>query len=109
MSSVTVYDGEGEGSLVSPDDYQLDRSSVPARLYFRQAEQPRQRLNGIEIEFTAGFGSTGVDVPDGLKRAMMILVSHWFEFRGAYGARDQPVSIPGEYLRLVASHRMARL
>src|SRR5690606_15208787 len=32
VSSVTVFDREGEGALVSAGDYQLDRSSVPARL-----------------------------------------------------------------------------
>ena len=107
--SVTVYDDQGAASVLAPGSYALDAVSAPARLYFTDRPSPGLVLNGIEVDFTAGFGEAGTDVPDLLKRAMLILVAHWYEFRGAFGADSQPVSLPGEYRRLIAAYRTPRL
>ena len=48
-------------------------------------------------------------MPDLLKRAILMLVAHWFEFRGVAGAADQPVGHPPGYDRIVAAYRRARL
>lgn len=109
LLSITIFDGDGAASVLAPEHYQLDTISTPARLYLERKPEPGLALNGIEIDFTAGFGEAGTDVPDLLKRAMLILVAHWYEFRGAFGADSQPVSIPGEYRRLIASWRAPRL
>lgn len=105
--AVTVFDDQGDGVVIEPENYRLDQSHALARLWLTGALGAA--LNGIEIDFLAGFGPSSAEVPEGLKRAMMILVAHWFEFRGAYGARDQPVSVPDEYLRLIANYRAPRL
>ncbi|WP_274424867.1 head-tail connector protein [Chelativorans sp. YIM 93263] len=109
LLSVTVYDRDGAASVLAPENYQLDAVSVPARLYLDNRPEPGLVLNGIEIDFTAGFGEAGTDAPDLLKRAMLILVAHWYEFRGAFDADSQPVSIPDEYRRLIAGWRAPRL
>ena len=62
--SVTVFGSEGEASLIDPADYQLDALSRPARLHFETRPEPLRVLNGIEIDFSAGFGEAGTDVPD---------------------------------------------
>lgn len=107
--SVTIYGSEGEASLLDPAGYQLDPLSRPARLHFKNRPSPGIAMNGIEIDFRAGHGEAGTDVPDLLKRAMMLLVAHWYEFRAEYGAADQPVSLPQGYERLVAGFRARRL
>jgi uncharacterized phiE125 gp8 family phage protein len=107
--SVTVFGSEGEASLVDPADYQVDTLSRPARIHFEQRPEPMRAMNGIEIDFSAGFGEAGTDVPDLLKRAVMMLVTHWYEFRASYGAADQPVSYPAGYDRLIAGYRERRL
>lgn len=107
--SVTVFDADGAASVLAPQDYQLDAMSSPARLYLRSRPEPGLLLNGIEIDFSVGHGEAGTDVPDLLKRAVLILVAHWYEFRGAYGPDSQPVSIPEEYRRLIAGWRGPRL
>ena len=107
--SVTTYGSEGEASELDPASYQLDPLSRPARLHFETRPSPGIAMNGIEIDFRAGFGEAGTDVPDLLKRAMMLLVAHWYEFRAEYGAADQPVSLPEGYQRLVAGFRARRL
>ena len=39
----------------------------------------------------------------------MTLVAHWYEFRAAYRAKDQPVSFPQGYERLIAPYKARRL
>ncbi|MEI5677586.1 MULTISPECIES: head-tail connector protein [unclassified Mesorhizobium] len=107
--SVTVFGSEGEASLVDPADYQVDTLSRPARIHFERRPEPMRAMNGIEIDFSAGFGEAGTDVPDLLKRAVTMLVAHWYEFRASYGAADQPVSYPAGYDRLIAGYRERRL
>jgi uncharacterized phiE125 gp8 family phage protein len=107
--SVTVYGADGEASLVQPDVLTLDAASRPARLQFAEIPSPRVAMNGIEIDFRAGYGEAGTDVPDLLKRAILALVAHWFEFRAAFGASQQPVAFPAGYERLIAPFRAGRL
>ncbi|MGN6467973.1 MAG: head-tail connector protein [Rhizobiaceae bacterium] len=107
--SVTVYGAEGEASLVDPSTYEADLSARPARLYFATRPEPARIMNGIEIDFSAGFGADGDSVPERLKRAMLLLVAHWYEFRAGFDAADQPVSFPPEFERLISSFRRGRL
>lgn len=107
--SVTAYGTEGEASLIDPADYQIDTLSRPARLHFDKRPAPLRIFNGIEIDFAAGFGEAGTDVPDLLKRAILLLVGHWYEFRAHFEPADQPVSYPAAYDRIVASYRSRRL
>lgn len=107
--SVTVFGEDGEGSVVDPAGYVVDAVSRPARVHFRTPLAPTASLNGIEIDFVAGHGEAATDVPDLLKRALLILVAHWYEFRGVHGAREQPVSYPAGYERLIAPFKRRRV
>jgi uncharacterized phiE125 gp8 family phage protein len=107
--SVTAYGSEGEASLVDPADYQADLASRPARLLFLARPAVARAMNGLEIDFRCGFGEAGPDVPDTLRRAILVLVAHWYEFRAGYGPADQPVSYPALYERLIAGYRDRRL
>ncbi|TKT81226.1 head-tail connector protein [Aquamicrobium sp. LC103] len=109
ISAITLYGPDGEAALLDPAGYQLDALSRPARLVFLAPVEAKRAMNGIEIDFTAGFGESGADVPDLLKRAMLLLVAHWYEFRASFGARQQPVSFPAGYDRLIAPFRMRGL
>lgn len=109
IMSVTVYGSDGEASLLEPAGYRLDAASRPARLDLLKQPAAHTSINGIEVDFAAGFGEAGTDVPDLIKRAIHLLVAHWYEFRASFGARDQPVSFPDAYGRLIAPYRMRRL
>jgi len=106
---VTIYGSEGEASLIAPGDIEVDLVSRPARLHVVSLPRPLRMMNGIEIDFRAGFGEAGTDVPDGLRRAILLLVAHWYEFRSGYGPDDQPVSYPPAYARLIAPFREVRV
>lgn len=109
IHNVTVYDADGSASHVSLEDHLLDGEGRPCRLWLRHVPPPGQAMNGIEIDFAAGFGEAGTDVPDTLKRAMLIHVGHMFAFRGVVAPDSQPAGIPEGYDRLIGSYRMRRL
>lgn len=103
--SVTVFDADGAGSVLAPENYQLDALSQPARLHLGERPAAGRALNGIEIDFSAGYGEAGTQVPDLLRRAIVMLVAHWYEFRAHFSAAEQPVSLPAGYERLISTFR----
>lgn len=109
ITSVTVYGDDGAASLVDPGTYQLDAAATPARLRFRDIPGAMRAMNGIEIDFVAGFGEAGTDVPDLIKRAVLVLAAHWFEFRAVFGTDAAGVSSPGGFDRLLAPYLPRRL
>jgi uncharacterized phiE125 gp8 family phage protein len=102
IEAVTVYDAGGTPADIDSAGVVLDGQASPARLILPQHPQPGQAINGIEIDFTAGFGTTGADVPDTLKRAMLLHAALLYEFRGAVSPGDQPAAVPAGYDRLIA-------
>ena len=104
VTNVTVYDGEGNATAVSLADHLLDGEARPARLWLREPPAPGRVLNGIEIDFIAGFGASGADVPDTLKRAMLTHVAAMFSVRGAIPIEAQPAAMPPGYERLIAPY-----
>jgi uncharacterized phiE125 gp8 family phage protein len=109
IHAVTVYGVDGEASILDPQDYLLDAASRPARLGLAERPRPGRRLNGVEIDFAAGFGEGPGDVPETLRRAVTMLAAHWFEFRTAFAPDEQPVAFPAGFDRLIAAHRPGRL
>lgn len=102
IESLIVYDQAGEASAVSLEGHVLDGIRRPARLMLVQGVRPGRAVNGIEIDFVAGFGATATDVPDTLKRAMLTHVAAMFSCRAAVGLDQQPAVMPEGYDRLVA-------
>ncbi|MBO6554596.1 MAG: phage head-tail connector protein [Roseitalea sp.] len=102
--AVTVYDPDGDPNVLEGSAYRLDTMRRPATLTFEPGSLSAS-ITGVEIDFRAGFGPAGPDVPDTLRRAILTLVAHWYEFRGSYGPSEQPVSVPMAYSRLVRAWR----
>lgn len=96
--SVTAYEPDGVPVILSSAEMHLEASSRPARLHLNHQDVG---LAGLEVDFIAGFGETGMDVPDALKHALMTLVAHWYEFRGVYGPADHPASLTPAFERVV--------
>lgn len=109
LESIVVYDSAGVAVDLALAGHVLDGRSRPARLMLNRSVKPGRALNGIEIDFVAGFGTAATDVPDTLKRAMLMHVSHMFAYRGIVGPENQPVGVPAGYERLVAPFEMRRL
>ncbi|MUO82153.1 hypothetical protein GOZ78_00070 [Agrobacterium vitis] len=102
IDAVTVFDENGDELHVSLKDHLLDGQARPSRLWLRDRPLPGRPINGIEIDFTAGFGAAATDVPDTLRRAMSLHVVAMHAFRGAVALADQPAAVPVGYERLIA-------
>ncbi|QND52396.1 hypothetical protein HB779_11120 [Phyllobacterium sp. 628] len=105
---ITAYQRDGTPINIPKSDIWIDAASRPACLHLSELGR-ESKLAGIEIDFVAGFGETGADVPDALKHALMTLVAHWYEFRGVYGPADHPVSLTPAFDRAVALWRRVPL
>ena len=111
VDAVTVYDAAGDPVVVPADDYEVDAVSVPGRLVLASpVPAPAGRaVNGIEIDVTAGYGPSSVEVPAPLRQAIMMLVAHWYEHRGAVGHDLAGAVAPLGFEALVAPYRILSL
>ena len=101
IDAVTVYDGDGMPSSIATGGMLLDGYTRPARLWLKDRPRVGQCLNGIEIDFTAGFPSAE-EVPEELKRAILLHVAFLYEFRGAVTPDQQPAGEPAGYRALIS-------
>lgn len=103
IEAVTIFDEEGIPHAIASDGWVLDAASRPARLAVTAARPAGRCLNGIEIDFIAGFGESGADVPDTLKRAMLTHIAQMYDLRGAVSLDQQPGAVPPGYDRLLGA------
>jgi uncharacterized phiE125 gp8 family phage protein len=101
IDAIRVYDADGLEQDLDLSGLLLDATARPARLGIKERPRPGQAINGIEIEFTAGFGAVA-EIPPELKRAVLIHAAYLYEFRGAVTPDMQPAAIPPGYDRLIA-------
>lgn len=76
-------------SLVALERYDVDFSSGSSgRVMLREGfNWPVHRgFASFIIEFKAGYGDAGSDVPEGLKQGIYVLIAHMYENRGGEGA-----------------------
>ncbi len=110
IDEVTVYDADGEPVTVPEEDYEVDAVSAPARLVLKAgASAPGRAVNGIEIDVTAGYGVSSVDVPGPLRQAVLATVAHWHEHRGAIGGEPGGGAVPAGVEALIAPYRLVTL
>ncbi len=100
-----IYDASGNFHSIPNSFLDLDHVSSPARLEVTAPVSPAKSMNGIEIDIVAGFGDTSLDIPDNLRRALLLLISHNYEFRGAVPVDQQPASEPHGFRTLIAPFR----
>lgn len=109
VEAVTVYDREGEPTVLDQAAYVVDPLSTPARILVREAVPVGLAFNGIEIDFTAGYGTDPADVPAPLRQAAMKLVAHWYELREPVAFGGAPHSVPAGLEALLAPYRVVGL
>jgi len=112
VDEVRVLDAAGTPTVIAPGDYFVDTAGSPPRLVRESGvtwPQPGQVANGIEIDFTAGEGPTGADIPQPLRQAVLQLAAHWFETREPVFASQSVITVPLGVGALMAPYRGMRL
>lgn len=81
---VKYYDTNDTEETLATTDYFVDDKSDPGRLMLKALPAVVLRpVNGVCVEFTAGYGDDAEAVPQKVKQAMLLLIGHWHESREA--------------------------
>lgn len=106
LIAVRVFDAYGDAEDVT-DRFALPRGRAARLVWVNGAfPWPRQRVNGIEIDYSAGFGEEADDVAEGLRLAVKRLAAH------AYHARDPETiagPLPADVAGLISPWRRVQL
>ena len=109
VDSVVIYDADGTPEDLEPEDWLADLGGRWPRLMLRRPAATRMRaMNGIEIDVTAGYGDTGLEVPAVLRHAILMLATHWYGHR-ATGFDFTCAGEPSGLLDLIEPFREVRL
>lgn len=86
INSVKYIDTSGSQQTIDSAVYQYNKYALVGYILpnFEQSwpDDIRSNLNSVEIEFIAGYGVAS-DVPPDIKNAILLLVSDYYENRGA--------------------------
>ena len=85
VESVKVYDTESVATtLTAGTDYEILSNGSPGRIRILDSYTfaGYRDTEPVEINFTAGYGTTAASVPFGLREAILQLVTLNFEHRG---------------------------
>jgi uncharacterized phiE125 gp8 family phage protein len=85
VDSVQVFDENDDGTAWDSGNYFVDTAREPGRLALRSGAAwpvPGRAANGFMIEYGAGYGDEGSDVPEPIRLAIKQLAAHWYEHRG---------------------------
>jgi uncharacterized phiE125 gp8 family phage protein len=111
IDAVRVLPAEGAPAVIDPASYLADTASVPPRLVRTGViwPQPGQVANGIEIDFTAGYGSQAADVPAPIHQALLLLIAHWYERREPIEIGSPQMMVPASVSDLLDPYRLRRI
>lgn len=85
VTCVQYYDDSDTGSLWPATNYYVDTAREPGRLVLRTGAiwpTPTRLVNGISVDYVAGYGADASCVPEAIKLAIKQLIAHWYEHRG---------------------------
>jgi uncharacterized phiE125 gp8 family phage protein len=112
VETVIVYDDDGLPVVLDDGDVTLERAGEPPRLKLAAGAPAGLRgFNGIEIDFTVGYGVAAGDVPEPLRHAVLLLAAHWFDNREAFAGLGggEAAGAPAGFTGLLAAYRRVRL
>ena len=111
VTAVRTRAANGTATVFDPSNYILDGTGFPPRLVLASGTWPApgRAAAGIEIEFTAGFGTLAAAVPEPIRQALKLLVAHWYEHRDPIEIGDPATAIPGAVSQLLRPYSVPRL
>ncbi len=90
--SITYYDTAGAPHVVAMADYQVDTDSYKGRVcptYGKSWPTMTLRpMNGVVVQFKAGYGLLTTDVPENVRLAIKVLAGHMYENREATDVKE---------------------
>lgn len=110
VDSIKYWDANGVQQTLDPSTYIVDNVSEPARVtpaVGTSWPSTLNRVNAVEVRFTAGYGADGTTIPAGIKQWMLMRITDAFENREAVvmGIRGTVETHPW-FDRLLDRHRV---
>lgn len=109
ITSVQYVDTGGvTQTLTTGTDYTEDLKQKPARIvpaYIKWWPVTRWHINDVIVTFVAGYGATSSTVPQQIKQAMLLLISHWYWNRETIGSPGQEIAFATKALLDLNSYR----
>jgi uncharacterized phiE125 gp8 family phage protein len=93
VALINIFDVDGNAVSFDAANYTVSTAGVPGRILLSNGvflPQPGRTADGIEIQFRAGYGSTGADIPPPLVQGMKQLLADLYENRGDADALRAP-------------------
>jgi len=85
VAHVKSFDDANNVSTLAASNYYVDTARVPARIVLRDSgtwPTDLRNANGIEVEYTAGYGSARSAIPEPIRVAMLEYITYLYEHRG---------------------------
>lgn len=108
VNEVSIIDAYGVATRLDPSTFRLQKDAFAARLRPMSTLLPSVPTGGsVEIRFDAGYGASFEAVPEDLKQAVLMLASHYYEYRAdtALGQGCMPFGVTS----LIARYRPVRM
>ncbi len=95
ITHIKAHKQDGTETTVTSTDYIVDTASEPARVALKVSKtwptDALRAINGVEVEFIAGYGPVGSDVPEEIRRALLIMISDFHNNREGSPAKFEKV------------------
>ncbi len=125
ITHVKAHKQDGTETTVTSSNYIVDTASEPGRVALKMTQSwptdSLRSINGVEVEFIAGYGPVGSDVPEPIREAVMVCVTDMssnksgdvlkFEKVGdssisRFGPDETGFSIPRQAKNLLSAYRI---
>lgn len=109
ITEIQYFDKENTSQTLTVSDFYLfnyDDSAVVEPKLNVTWPATYSRKDAYSITFVTGFGVSGDQVPETIKRAIRLMVAHWYEHRAAVNLNATPSEIPYGVNNLLASERV---
>lgn len=112
ITSIKYKDKAGVEAVFPSAEYIVDKDSAPARVRLAYGKSwpsfEPYPLNAVAIRFVAGYGDSGVAVPQELRQAILLMVGHLYENREMFSTAKLS-EVPFAVFALCASYRVGLL
>lgn len=108
VTSISYVDTAGSTQTLSSTLYTVDTYREPGRIrpaYGQTWPATRCHVNDVTVRYVAGFGAASA-VPKAIKQAMLLMLEHWYENRGAVVIGSIVNEVPLGAQDLLWAHRM---
>lgn len=107
ITGISYYDTSNVEQSLSVDDFYLYKNEDSAYLYPKPSvswPSTYNRLDAITVTFVAGYGNAAA-IPQGIKQAMLLTLTHWYENRSASIVGTSAQEMPLAVQSLISAYR----